>query len=400
VAEGKYSDGHQTVGRRSERPSTSEGSHDGRRQPHGGLPTKKRVTITDVASALGVSTATVSRALNGDPAISSATTRAVVEMSARVGYRPSAAARRLRTKATSLIGVVVQSVGDGYIGDVVLGVQSRARDFGYQPLLFASDGRAELETEAIEVFLNEQVSNVIAVSPVASPRLLRWASEEGLHIAIVNWDVAVPEKLFQEVVVGPLDRAVRFTRTVNNHPMSTITFDDEGAGRLATSHLLELGHRSFVHLRGPNVRSSLLRFLGYRRALEAAHLWPQRVLSAPLPTLESRGSTLAEYLRDAVPPVGLVAYDDLSAVAALRVAQAGGWRVPQDLSIVGIDDIQFAAYTNPGLSTVAQPKQELGALAVELLLDLPVNGPRARLLDGRLVVRESTASPAALSLDR
>jgi DNA-binding LacI/PurR family transcriptional regulator len=109
---------------------------------------------------------------------------------------------------------------------------------------------------------------------------------------------------------------------------------------------------------------------------------------------------MAEYLRDAVPPVGLVAYDDLSAVAALRVAQAGGWRVPQDLSIVGIDDIQFAAYTNPGLSTVAQPKQELGALAVELLLDLPVNGPRARLLDGRLVVRESTVSPAGLSLDR
>jgi len=90
--------------------------------------------MKEVAAALGVSTATVSLALKDDPAISVATRRAVLEMAQRVQYRPSAAARRLRTKSTSLIGVVVQSVGDGYVGEVVLGIQGRARDLGYQPL--------------------------------------------------------------------------------------------------------------------------------------------------------------------------------------------------------------------------------------------------------------------------
>jgi LacI family transcriptional regulator len=91
----------------------------------------------------------------------------------------------------------------------------------------------------------------------------------------------------------------------------------------------------------------------------------------------------------------MVAYDDMSAVAALRAAHQAGWRVPDDLSVVGIDDIQFAAYTNPGLTTVAQPKQDLGSLAVDALLAKADDPPPARVLDGRLVVRQSTAPPPA-----
>lgn len=125
--------------------------------------------MKDVAAALGVSTATVSRALKDDPAISEATRHAVRQMAQRVQYRPSAAARRLRTKSTSLIGVVVQSLGDSYIGDVVHGIQGRARDLGYQPLFFAAEGRADLESDALDVFLSEQVSQLIAVSPTGLP---------------------------------------------------------------------------------------------------------------------------------------------------------------------------------------------------------------------------------------
>ena len=132
------------------------------------------------------------------------------------------------------------------------------------------------------------------------------------------------------------------------------------------------------------MRSSLLRLVGFRQALEAAGRWPQPVLSA-----------VAGYLCHAEPPVAMVAYDDLSAVAALRAAHQAGWRVPADLSVVGIDDIQFAAYTNPGLTTVAQPKQELGALAVDALLNRTADGRQVRILDGYLVIRESTAPAAA-----
>ena len=204
-----------------------------------------RVTMKDVAAALGVSTATVSRALQGDPAISPATRQAVAEVAQRVQYRPSAAARRLRTKSSSLIGVVVQSVGDGYIGDVVLGIQSRARELGYQPLFFATEGREDLEAEALDVFLSEQVTEFIAVSPTGNPQLLRRAVDEGLHVAVINGTPRCPAELFDSVERGSIGRRVtQFGAALGQQSVSHITFDDVAAGRLATSHLIELGHRT------------------------------------------------------------------------------------------------------------------------------------------------------------
>src|ERR1700722_2844794 len=155
--------------------------------------------MKDVAAALGVSTATVSRALKNDPAISEATRLAVAEVAQRVQYRPSAAARRLRTKSTSLIGVVVQSLGDGYVGEVVLGIQSRARELGYQPLFFAAAGRADLESQALDVFLSEQVTELIAVSPTGKPELLQRAVAEGMHVAVINGDEPVTAQVIASV---------------------------------------------------------------------------------------------------------------------------------------------------------------------------------------------------------
>jgi LacI family transcriptional regulator len=350
--------------------------------------------MKDVAAALGVSTATVSRALQDDPGISAATRRAVHDMSARVQYRPSAAARRLRTNSSSLLGVVVQSVGDGYVGDVVLGIQERARGLGYQPLFFASEGREDLEAQALDVFLSEQVTEFIAVSPTGRPRLLRRAVEEGLHVAVINGDAEVPAPYFDDAGHGRAARRItQFTSRAGQGPLSHVAFDDMAAGVLATRHLIGLGHRQFAHLRGQNVTSSLLRLVGYRNALAEAGLWPQAVLAADSPGMASREAAVAAFLRSAKPPAALVAYDDMHAVAALRAAHQAGWRVPEDLSVVGIDDIQFAAYTNPALTTVAQPKQELGALAVDALLAAAPGAPQVRILDGSLIVRESTAAP-------
>ena len=283
--------------------------------------------MKDVAEALGVSTATVSRALQDDPAISVATRRAVLEVAQRVQYRPSAAARRLRTKSTSLIGVVVQSVGDGYIGDVVLGIQGRARGLGYQPLFFAAGGRADLESEALDVFLSEQVTELIAVSPTGRPELLRRAVAEGMHVAVINGDAEVPARLFGDATTGGIGaRITRFGAADDAEPICHIRFDDVAAGRLATTHLAALGHVNFVHLRGPRVRSSLLRLLGYRLALTEAGLWPQPVIAPASADMASRESAVASFLRDATPPVAMVAYDDMAAVAALRAAhQPAGW---------------------------------------------------------------------------
>jgi DNA-binding LacI/PurR family transcriptional regulator len=357
-------------------------------------PAGTRVTMKDVAAALGVSTATVSRALQDDPAISAATKSAVLEVAQRVQYRPSAAARRLRTQSASLVGVVVQSVGDGYIGDVVLGIQGRAREFGYQPLFFAAEGQPGLESEALDVFLSEHVTQLIAVSPTGKPQLLRRAVAEGMRVAVINGDQSVPARHFAEVASGNADDKILKIERARNSPICDIRFDDAAAGRLATEYLISLGHRTCVHLRGPNVRSGLLRLLGFREALTTAGMWPQPVLSPRAPVMQHREDAVTQYLRAASPPAAMVAYDDLCAVAALRAAHRAGWRVPDDLSVVGIDDIQFASYTNPGLTTVAQPKYELGALAVDALLADGGCDARPRVLDGQLVIRESAGPPS------
>ena len=361
--------------------------------------------MKDVAAVLGVSTATVSRALKNDPAISVATRRAVFEVAQRVQYRPSAAARRLRTKSTSLIGVVVQSVGDGYIGDVVLGIQGRARELGYQPLFFAAEGRADLESQALEVFLSEQVTELIAVSPTGKPELLRQAVAEDMHVAVINGDEAVADELIGKVAAGTADEktARLATRREPASAIMHIAFDEVGAGRLAVAYLADLGHRRFVHLRGPDVRSSLLRLLGFRQELAERGFEPQPVLTAASPNMPAREAAVAAFLERTAPPAGLVAYDDMSAIAALRAAHRAGWRIPEDLSIVGIDDIQFAAYTHPALTTVAQPKYRLGALAVDAVLAGPgEEAPTAQalVLDGELVIRESTAPVKAAGARR
>ncbi len=175
--------------------------------------------------------------------------------------------------------------------------------------------------------------------------------------------------------------------------VNRVEFDDVSAGAIATTHLLELGHRQLAHLRGPNVRSSILRLLGYRQVLEAAGLWPQPVLVADTPDAAGQKRAVAQFLRQSSPPQAIVAYDDQAAVIALRLADDLNWRVPQDLSIVGINDIQIASYTKPTLTSVAQPTRELGALAVRTLLGAGLDSRRIAPLAGSLVIRSSTAAP-------
>ncbi len=239
-----------------------------------------------------------------------------------------------------------------------------------------------------------------------------------MHVAVINGDAEVPAEVFGEVAHGDRlpslgapggegapgggaagDGAAGGDGSAREHAaLCHITFDDVAAGRHATAHLAGLGHRSFVHLRGPLVRSSLLRLLGYRQALAEAGLWPQPVLAAGLGrSWPSREAAVAS-----VPAHGQAAGRDGRLRRPGRGRRAacgasGGLAGAGGPVVVGIDDIQFAAYTNPGLTTVAQPKHELGALAVDAVL-AGRSGARSRsprLLGGQLVIRESTAQRVA-----
>jgi DNA-binding LacI/PurR family transcriptional regulator len=354
----------------------------------------KRVTIRDVAADVGVSIATVSRVLSGDQRIGSVTSRNVVEAADRLKYRPSEAARRLRTQSSELLGVIVEGLGNEYVGEVVKGIQEQAVQHGLRPLIVASEGQERLEIEAVDVFFAEQVDAFIAVSPLLRPKVLHRAVDRGLRVSVVNWDPGVPANRLVDVAEGTGRIPLTQGRGSIDRSISQVRVDDLGAGKMATLHLIGLGHRRLAHLRGPDVRSSLWRMVGFRRALESKGLWPQPVIVPDVDTLEANEKAVEAFLRRRKPPLGLVAYNDMNALAALRAAQSAGWRVPEDLSVVGIDDIPFAAYTNPALTTVAQPKREMGSLAVDLVLQQKVVRPALHILEGNLVERDSTRAVA------
>ncbi len=356
------------------------------------MPPQRRpalVTLREVAARSGVSIATASRALAGDTAISEPTRLRVAEAAQHLSYRPNAGARSLRTRSSMLIGVLVPTSGDGYYGEVVAAIEHRSRQLGYQVLLAMSHFETEREHEALETFLSQRVDAVISVSPIGPEDAMGISSAAMLTSVIINWDVAVRQRLVDRVASGA-DRGLA-TSVAQLAPVGPnhVRFDDTAGAATATRHLVQSGHRQFVFVCGAVTRSSVLRLLGFRQTLSAAGLWPQPVIQPAEATLAARQQAVADFLRTARPPLAVVAYDDLTAIAAIRAAHEAGWSVPSDVSVVGIDDIELAQYTWPSLTTVAQPKAEIGALAVEAVL-----GARRRagqLLEGTLIKRESTA---------
>jgi DNA-binding LacI/PurR family transcriptional regulator len=345
------------------------------------------VTLRDVATSAGVSVSTASRSLSGDQAISAATRERVRAAAQALRYRPHAGARSLRTRSSRLIGVLVPTSGDAYYGEVVSGIELRARELGYQVLLAMSHSDPAREREAYEVFLTQRVDGMISVSPIGDAESMMTPAAAGLPAVAINWDVGVPSRLVDRVATGASRRLAASVRPLAPTSGNHVRFDDLAAAGTATDHLIGNRHRRFAFVCGPPARSSVLRLLGYRQALEAADLWPQTVLQ-PEPTLSAREVAVVDLLGRSRPPLAIVAYDDLTAIAALRAAHEVGWSVPGELSVVGIDDIELAEYISPSLTTVAQPKVELGGLAVEAALAGRRSGDQ--LLDGKLIVRASS----------
>jgi DNA-binding LacI/PurR family transcriptional regulator len=330
-------------------------------------------TLRDVARLAGVSPSTVSRALS-TPAVVNAATRARVQAAAeRLGYEPNRAARGLITGRTGNIGLVVPDLANPFFPSVVKGVQARARQSDVAVFLADTDEDAVEEVVLVRA-LAKQVDGLILCSPRASEEDLVAVAQE-TNVVLVN-------------------------RLVEGVP--AVTFDNEGGMRQAVAHLVALGHRRIAWVGGPKTSwSSAHRLLGLHAAaadhgvelLEVGHF---------APTYD--GGMAAADQAVATGATAVVTYNDLVAIGLLARLHARGISVPDDLSVVGIDDIAMSRMTRPALTTVRLPKQKAGQIAVELLLavlDDPdpdaVSGSRG-VLPGELIVRDSTgvaSDPAA-----
>ena len=329
----------------------------------------RRATIKDVAALAGVSFATVSRVLDDHPDISRETKERVRAACAQLGYVPNSAARELAGQATHTIGVIVPDISNPYFSDMATAIEQAAAQQGYRMLLSNSMRDAQQERQAIDGFLSRRIAGIL-ISPL-------FPESHQTHRAILG-DLPC-------VYVG-----------INHDGQSSYVAGDNRAGAYrATRYLLELGHKNLVFL-GGRERSLTReqRSAGFRQALQEAGLSGQEFFMAQDQVDSGRrwGYDIALRLFQQGPlPDAVLAFSDIIALRVMEAAEACGVRIPQDLSLVGYDNISFSALPRIHLTTVSQKKRRQGRIAVAQLL-AQIRGdrrPTAHLVQPELIVRST-----------
>ncbi|MCP9488013.1 MAG: LacI family transcriptional regulator [Gaiellaceae bacterium MAG52_C11] len=332
-----------------------------------------RPTIYDVARLAGVSTATVSRALNGSGQIAPATSAAIDAAVSQLGYQPNTIARSLVTKSTQTIALLLPDIANPFYAALVSGIQERALASGSTMLLCTTEGVPEREEQYLSLLRAKQVDGVLVDGLVLPPERIADFVREGLPIVCLD-------------------------RDIDSTSVPLVQVDNRVGAQLATQHLLSLGHTRIGHVAGaPGLRISDERIGGYRDALAAAAVERDPTLVAVGSFTEEGGYEAMRALLAASTLTAVFAANDLSALGVMHAIAESGRRVPDDVSVVGFDDLRLAAHTTPPLTTVHQPAFEIAQRATQLLLDLARGcdvPQRLHLLEPELVVRSSTAPPA------
>lgn len=332
---------------------------------------RSRPTIYDVARLAGVSTATVSRALNDTGRIAPATRAAIDDAVAQLGYRPNTIARSLVTRSTQTIAMLLPDITNPFYAELVHGVQQLALEHDYTMLLCMTDGDPAQEEMYLDVLRAKQVDGALVDGLVLPPdRIARFVAE-GFPIVCLD-------------------------RDIDSAAVPLVQVDNREGARIATQHLLALGHRQIAHVRGPASGIADERVAGYRDALAAVGVAPDpRLVVAGDFTEEGGFHAVQRLLSSAAPFTAVFAANDLSAIGVLNALAQAGRPVPDAVSVVGFDDLRLASFTSPPLTTVHQPAQEIARRATELLFELVRGGTveeLKHLFEPQLVVRESTAA--------
>ena len=321
----------------------------------------------------------VSKALRDAPDISTATRARVQAEAKRRNYVPNRAAQNLRLRKSGLAGVIVPQITHSYYAQLVWGIEQAAEAAGLQILLGHSLDRAENEIQQVQKLISRQVEILLLVPAVRWQN--RLATLEMLRVS------RVPTILLDAYPAG----AEKFTQ------VSWVVCDDQRGGQLATEHLLELGHRNILFFAGPNGSSSSAgRFGGYQRALAEAKIpySDQRVYLAGK-DINSGAQAMTQALSEKTAFTAVVAHNDSVAIGAIDTLLSQGFRVPEDVSVVGFGDGLLAANYRVPLSTIRIPQVEMGEAALRLAIELQKGESVApRVLPVEIIVRGSTAKPA------
>jgi len=339
--------------------------------------------MEDVARLAGVSTATVSRALNSPELVSEATHQRVMDAIRTLGYRVNLAARRLRTNRTGTIAIVIPTISEPVINELVEAVEDVAITHNYTLLVCSTRGDTAREQAYIELLTRQTlVDGVLYISPRSAPEHVLELAQGPAPLVLCNYVIDGPDT--------PVIPAI-----MHNHVNSIAQ---------TTGHLLALGHRriALLNLAAPHYHPARMRRAGFEQAFAQAGITPDPslIIEIDQPTYGSENwrAAINALLDRSDRPTAIVAFNDKVALQVYAVCRERRLRIPRDLSVTGCDDILSSRYVDPPLTTVRVPAAESGRLAMERLLQCIDQGgdaaPPFTLLEVELVVRESCAPPA------
>lgn len=327
------------------------------------------VTLKDIGKEVGVSATTVSRALNNKPDISYQVKQKIKEVAERLGYSPNALARSLKAKKTSSIGVLIADIADPFFAPIVKGIENTARQMGYSIILCDTGEEYEQEKLALQMMLEKRVDGLL-ITPCQTEYgdILELERKKvpfvllGRHFDVVESDYVIADEI-------------------------------EGAFS-ATDYLIKKGHKKILFINGPNyISSAKERLVGYKRALqEHAVLFDKSLVKEGALKMEDGYRIMKEILFAGTKFTAVFAYCDFVVLGIMQALEEAKLKIPEDIAIVGYDDVAFARFLQVPLTTVHIPKYELGKEAMKLLrekIEGEIQETQNVVLETKLVIRKS-----------
>jgi LacI family transcriptional regulator len=332
-------------------------------------------TLAELAEKLNLSTATISRALNDQPGVGMETRQRVLAAAAELGFAPHSGARTLATTRTENIGFVLYAkpVGsDPFYSRIVQGVERECARHGYHLFLSALDPDQAAQPQAFSLVQSRRVDGLILAGPDIPARFVLELHASRLPIVLVD-------------------------NALSETALDAVLSDDSGGAYAATQHLIEHDYRSIACVSGPQEWvSSRERTAAYQRALAEAGMAPQ-IVARDETTHETGLDAMRQILAGGTVPRAVFAVNDAMALGVIHAVEAAGLRVPQDIAVVGFDDLAWTALRPPALTTAHIYKEQMGRIAAARLFDIiaePGSEPVRSLVNTRLVIRESCGCPA------
>lgn len=329
----------------------------------------KKTTIVDIAKELDLSPSTVSRALNGIGRMNQVTRQEIMDLAKKWGYHPNPHAQRLKKAKTSTIGLIIPELTHHFYSQIVKGVDSVLDKYGYQQIICVSNEEFEKERNAASTLLNARV--------------------DGLLIALSNETKEydhIQQVIDEEIPVVFLDRMCEDIQAPY-----VMTDDFEGA-KIATEYLIKIGCRNIAFIKGPeNISTTFSRYMGYKEALKIHEIPMHEQYVLLHQNQENLNNSIVKLLKE-FHIDGLLAHSDYHAFRAMEEIHSLGYRVPEDVSVIGYADEPLASYTTPKITTVKQPAYEIGMVGMEMLFHQINTGEKKepRMLLTELIIRQST----------